>query len=222
MITRRFALTAMLCAGLVAGTASAAVAGSSDDQDIADASVLTEDDASDFGFVGERVTNEILSPPNVPECKKIRALDKASDRAPNAETAFTDGTAINVTTKVTVYPSARAARALVRAYTGSSGEECLDATLERNLRKTLDPGSEYEFTSEAIDVPLGDSSIGYRVVITVTDSAGNSFALYVEGGLIQVGRGLVQQTVQSPDAPFDGSEDLATIVTDDLTENLDS
>jgi hypothetical protein len=217
--TLLFFLVAGLALGASAG--SVAFAGSSDDQDIADASVLTEDDVIDYGLE-ETSPGEDVLPPNVPECKKIRALGKAADRRPSAETVFTDGAGTHATSRVIVYPSARAARALVVAYTGSNGEECLSATLERNLEEILDPGSDAEFDGEPVEVPLGDSSIVYQITVTFTDEAGNVSERYLEIGLIQVANGLAQLSFQAVDAPFDGSEDLATLVVDNLTANLDS
>lgn len=219
----RRTLLLFLVAGLALGASagSVAFAGSSDDQDIADASVLTEDDVIDYGLEETSPEDDEL-PPNVPECKKIRALDKAADRRPSAETAFTDDAGTDATSKVIIYPSARAARASVVAYTGSNGEECLSATLERNLEENLDPGSNAEFDGEALEVELGDSSIIYQIIVTITDTDGNVAEIYLELGLIQVGNGLAQLSFQAVDAPFDGSEDLANLVVDNLTANLDS
>jgi hypothetical protein len=219
----RRTLLFLLVAGLALGasTGSVAFAGSSDDQDIADASILTEDDVADYGLEEGSPDDDEL-PPNVPACKKIRTLGKAADRRPSAVSAFTDNAGINAASKVIIYPSARAARAPVVAYTGDDGEECLGATLDRNIEAILDPGSDYEFEGGAVDVELGDSSIVYQIVVTITDEAGNISELYVELGLIQVGNGLAQLSFQAVDAPFEGSEDLATLVVDNLTANLDS
>ena len=46
--------------------------------------------------------------------------------------------------------------------------------------------------------------------------------VYLELGLVQVANGFAQLSFQAPDAPFDGSEDLANLVVDNLTANLDS
>lgn len=219
----RRTLLFLLLAGLTLGASagSVAFAGSSDDQDIADASVLTEDDVTDYGL--EEVTpDDDELPPNVPECKKIRALDKAADRRPNATTQFSDDAGTTVVSKVVIYPSTASARAAVKAYASDDGGDCLSAIIDDSLQQNLDPGSDYKFDGEPFDPDLGDSSIVYQVTITVTDEDGNESEVYLEVGLIQVANGLAQLSFQAPDTPFDGSEDLATLVVDNLTSNLES
>jgi hypothetical protein len=217
--TLLFFVVAGLALGASAG--SVAFAGSSDDQDIADASVLTEDDVADYGLEETEAEDDTL-PPNVPECKKIRALDKAADRLPSAITQFTDEAGTTAASKVIVYPSVRAAQGPIKAYASDDGADCVGAIIDESLQENLDPGSDYEFDGESIDPELGDNSIVYQITITVTDADGNESEVYLEVGLVQVANGLAQLSFQAPDAPFDGSEDLATIVVDNLTSNLDS
>jgi hypothetical protein len=217
----RRTLLSFLIAGLALGASlgSVAFAGSNDDEDIAEASILTEDDVADYGL--EEVPREDDdAPPNVPECKKIRVLEKAANRRPSAGSAFSDDAGTSAINRVVMYPNVRAARAPVVAYTGSDGEECLAATLDRNLQDILEPGSDYEFDGGAVEVPLGDSSIVYQIIVNITDPDGVTSEVYLEVGLIQVGRAIAQLSFQAVDAPFDGSEDLATLVTDNLESNL--
>jgi hypothetical protein len=219
----RRTLLSFLVAGLTLGAASGSVAfaGSNDDQDIADASILTEDDVADYGLEETSPADDEL-PANVPACKKIRALEKAENRRPSAVSEFTDGEGTTADSKVVVYPSVRAARALVVAYTGSTGEDCLSATLERNLDENLDPGVDAEFDGGPVDVEIGDSSIVYQITVTITDEDGSTAELYLDLGLIQVGRSLAKLAFQDPAEPFAGAGSLASIVVDNLETNLDS
>jgi hypothetical protein len=214
----RRTLLFLLVAGLTLGASvgSVAFAGSNDDEDIAEASVLTEDDVADYGLEEEKPVEDGL-PPNVPACKKIRALDKASDRLPSAESQFSDGDGTTAFNKVLIFSSARAARASIAAFASDNGGDCVAANLDRALSDAFE---EYEFDGESIDVDLGDNSIVYQIIATVTDEDGDSGEIYIEVGLIQVDNGLIQLAFQAVDAPFDGSEDLATLVTDNLESNL--
>lgn len=217
----RRTLLLLLVAGLALGApaGSVAFAGSSDDQDIADDSILTEDDVADYGLEETASDDEDRLPPNVPACKKLRALDKAADRLPNAESTFSDSAGTGATSKVIVFKNERAARAPIAALASDQGSDCLSADLDQSFSENF---TDYQFDGEAVEVDLGDSSIVYQITATVTDDEGTESELYVELGFIQVGRGLAQLVFQAPDAPFDGSEDLATIVVDNLTSNLES
>ncbi len=216
---RRISLLTVLVVGLVAGGSmhSFAFAGSSDDQAIAEDSVLTEDDVADYGLEETSVDDSL--PPNTSECKKIRTLIKAADKRPNAGSAFEDGEGTHAQSQVFVYPSAARAQAPLKAYATGSGPDCIEATIEANLQEN---GLEGEFSGEQVDVGLGDDNVVYQITVSASDEDGNTQDLYLEFGLIRVGNGLAVLQFQAPDAPFDGSEDLATIVVDNLTTNLDA
>lgn len=217
---RRISLLTLLIVGLVAGGSlqSVAFAGSSsDDQTIAEDSILTEDDVADYGLEEGEVDDDL--PPNVSECKKIRTLIKAADKRPNAGSMFEDGEGTFAQSQVYIFPSAARAQAPLKAYATGSGPDCVEATIEASLEEQ---GLEGEFSGESIDVGLGDDNVVYQITLTVTDEDGETQEVYLELGLIRVGNGLAVLQFQAPGAPFDGSEDLATIVVDNLTTNLDA
>ena len=215
---RRAHLLLLLVTVLTLGMAAPALAGSARDETIAERSVLNEDDVAAYDLSPTSGSDDL--PPNVTACKKIRALSRAADRRPQAESQFADDLGTNAFSRVIVYPNARAAKASVLAYSTDTGVDCLNATLERDLDASLADGSTAEFTGEALEVRLGDSSIVYQIVVTVTDDEGGVGEIYLELGLVQVGRGLAQLAFQAQGEPFPGSEDLATIVIDNMESNL--
>ena len=215
---RRTSLLLLLTAGLVVGAVAPAFAGSVDDQTIADDAVLTEDDVFDYGLE-ESSPDEDL-PPSVRACRRVRSVQRAANRRPNAISSFDDGGATQAESKVVVYPSERPAESVITAYSSSSAADCLEAVVDRALQDNLEPGSDYEFSGEPIEVPLGDESIVYQITATITSPDETITDLYVELGVIRVGRGIAFLQFTGVDAPFEGSEDLATIVVDALAGGL--
>jgi hypothetical protein len=216
---RRLPLLLTLVLVLSCAWALPALAGSSDDQDIADSSVLTESDVTDDGLSEDAPSDD--PPPSGAVCKTIRAAEKAADRAPNASTAFadTDGT-VQVEDQVTVFKNAKAAKVAAAAYTGSKAAGCLEKVLEDGLQQNLPAGSSYEFNGNPEDIPIGDGGTVFQVLVTITDPDGAVTEQYVEVGTFRVGRGFVNMSVISTGEPFPASEDLATLIADNLDSNL--
>ncbi len=216
---RRLPLLLGLVLVLSCAWALPALAGSSDDQDIADSSVLTESDVADYGLAEDAPSED--APPSGSVCKAIRAAEKAADRAANATTAFADaeGTVL-VEDEVTVFKSPKAAKVAGAAYTGSKAAACLEKVLEEGLQENLEPGSSYEFNGNPDDIPIGDGGTVFQVLVTITDPDGAVTEQYVEVGTFRVGRGFASMTVISTGEPFAGSEALATLIADNLDSNL--
>jgi hypothetical protein len=202
---RRLPVLFLLIAALAVGFVTPAAAGTEDDEAIAADAVLTEDD---------------VAPPSGAVCRKVRAAIKAADRAPHAVTAFEDGGGTSVESRVIVYRNVKAARAPLAAYTDSKGPRCVESEIQEDLQENAEPGTDYEFSGGRSGLDLGDDGLVYQITLTSTDPEGESSEFYLEFGLVRVGRGVMVMTVASPGEPFAGSEDLATLVVDRLTEGL--
>jgi hypothetical protein len=217
---RRTPLLLVLAAGLVAGVSAPASAGSSDDEEIAESSILTEDDVADFGLFETDPSDQ--PPPSASACRKVRAARRAANRRPRAESAFEDEAGNEANSEVIIYKTERAARQPITAFSTGTAEDCISRNLEDSLEQNLPEGASAEFSGERVEVPLGDENVVYQIVITVTADDGSTQELYGELGFIRVGRGVAALDFLGVGEPFPGSEDLATIVTDRLTEALEA
>ncbi len=215
---RRLPLLLGLALALSGAWIAPALAGSSDDQDIADESVLTESDVAGYGLSKTRPSDD--PPPSGAVCKQIRAAINAAEEAPHALTEFADDSGNDAESRVVVYPNVKQARKPLKAYSNAKAPRCIESQLERNLQENLEPGSRYSFDIPRMDIPLGDDGYAYQGVIEVTDPEGQVTDLYFEFGLIRVGRGVAALQFTGVDAVFPGSQDLATIVADNLEAKL--
>jgi hypothetical protein len=214
---RRLALLLGLVLVLSSAWVAPALAGS-DDEAIAEDSVLTEDDVADYGLTEDEPSDD--PPPSGAVCKQIRAVVDAAEDLPHAVTAFSDNAGTNAESRVVVYPSVKAAKKPLAAYTSSKAPRCIEHQIEEDLQENLEPGSSYEFNLEPSTVPLGDETLVYQGVISITEPDGTVSDLYAEQGLIRTGRGLAVLNFSAVGGPFAGSEDLATLVVDNLESNL--
>ena len=215
---RRLSLLGLLVLGLTVGVTGPAFAGTESDDAIAADAVLTEDDVSTYGLTETQSSDS--PPPNAPACKKIRAANKAADRAANAESEFGDSGGTRVGDKVIVFSGVKAAKAQIAAYSDAKAAKCLETTIKKSLEENLEPGSSSRFSGDKVALQLGDDGFVYTIGIEVTDPQGSVSTLYLEAGLIRVGRGVIEMDTFASDAPFPGSEDLATVLTDRLSESL--
>ena len=215
---RRLAVLLGLVLALSCAWIAPALAGSSDDESIAEDSVLTESDVADYGLTEEEPSDD--PPPSGAVCKQIRTVVNAADNRPHAVTAFSDNAGTDAESRVVVYPSVRATKKPLAAYLGTRAERCLTSAIESELQENLEPGSSYEFELPVNDIPLGDEGFAYQGVISITEPDGTVTDLYVEFGIIRVGRGVAVLDFSGVGSPFPGSEDLATLVVDNLESNL--
>lgn len=215
---RRLPLLLGLVLALSCAWTLPALAGSSDDQDIAESSVLTEDDVADYGLSETSPSDD--PPPSGAVCKGVRAARKAADAAPNATTAFEDDLGTGLENQVTVFKDVKRAKANLAAYATSKTTRCLEGLIETNLRANLDPGSSYEFDGNRQEIPTGDGGIVYPIMLTITDPDGDVSDTVLEIGVFRVGRAVVGMTTSYADEPFPGSEALATTIADNLESNL--
>jgi hypothetical protein len=215
---RRLPLLLGLVLALSCAWVAPALAGSSDDEAIAEDSVLTESDVADYGLTEEEPNED--PPPSGAVCRQIRNVINAADELPHAVTAFSDNAGTDAESRVVVYSSAKAAKKPLKAYSNRKAPRCIESQIESDLQENLEPGSSYEFNLEPSSVPLGDEALVYQGVISITEPDGAVTDLYVEFGLIRVGRGLAVLDFSGVGSPFPGSEDLATIVADNLESNL--
>ncbi len=214
---RRLPLLLGLVLTLSCAWAAPAIAGSSDEA-IAEDSVLTEDDVLDYGLVETDPSDD--PPPSGAVCKQIRNVINDAEDTPHAVTAFTDEAGTDAESRVVVYDSVGDAKRPIKAYSGARAPRCIEQQIESDLEENLEPGDSAEYELEPTSVPLGDDSIVWQGVISITEADGTITDLYVETGLVRVGRGLAVLTFSAVGAPFSGSEDLATLVVDNLESNL--
>ena len=194
-----------------------ALAGSSD-QDIADGSVLTESDVASYGLSETSPSDE--PPPKGAVCSGIRAAEKAADAAPNAVTSFQDDLGTIVDDQVAVFKSVKAARAALAPFLSAKAVKCAEKSLKASLEESLEPGSKYEFNGQAQQIPVGDEGMVLPILVTITDPAGSVTDQVIELGAFRVGRAFVSMNTLNNDEPFPGSQDLATIIADNLEASL--
>jgi hypothetical protein len=216
---RRLPILLGLVFALACAWAAPALAGSSDDQDIADASVLTEDDVADYGL--EETEPDDSPPPSGSVCKGIRNAELAADDAPNAETAFGDEFGTEVENQVAVFETVKEAKTAMAAFLARKAIRCAEKALEESLQENLDPGSSYEFNGSPELIPIGDEGMVLPILVEITDPDGELSMTVIELGAFRVGRALVLMNTFNPgDEPFPGSEDLATTIAGNLESNL--
>jgi hypothetical protein len=215
---RRLSLLLGLVVALSCAWVAPALAGSSDDQDIADASVLTEDDVFFYGL--NETEPEPDEPPKGAVCKGIRASEAAADDAPNAEAAFSDAIGTLVENQVSVFETVKQAKAAMAPYLQAKAIRCAERSLEASLQENLEPGSSYEFNGEPELIPIGDEGMVLPILVTITDPDGAVSDRVLELGAFRVGRALATMSTLNTDEPFPGSEDLASLIADNLEANL--
>jgi hypothetical protein len=201
------------CAGV-----APALAGSSNDQDIADSSVLTDSDVSSYGLTEQSPSPN--DPPKGAVCKGIRAAEKAADSVPNATTSFGDDLGTLVEDEVSIFKSVKAAKANFALYANKKTVGCAEKSLEDSLKENLEPGSSYKFNGSPQEIPIGDEGIVLPILITITDPAGSVTDQVIELGAFRVGRAFVSMSTLNNGEPFPGSEQLAALIADNLDANL--
>ncbi len=204
----------LVVAGLCLGVVSTASASSEGDAASAEDVVLTGADVAEYGLQ-EAAPGEATVPAGK-VCKKVRTVAKAAERLPNAVSRFTDQPMI-VEDRVVLYKNPKAAKTALAAYASSQGAKCVQADLDETLDVVLKAGTNYRFDGlSPTSTGLGDDSALYQVEVDLSDADGNTGKVYSEYGLIRVGRGLASMQILRFGNPFDGSVDLATILTDRL------
>jgi hypothetical protein len=153
---RRLPLLLGLVLVLSCAWVAPALAGSDDDT-IAEDSVLTESDVADYGLSEEEPSDD--PPPSGAACKQIRTVVNDAEDLPHAVTAFSDNLGTDAESRVVVYPSVKAAKKPVKAYTGRRAARCIEDQIESVLEENLDPGASAEYQLTPTPVPLGDESI---------------------------------------------------------------
>jgi hypothetical protein len=215
---RRLPLLLGLVLVLLCAWALPALAGSSDDQEIAESAVLTENDVADYGL--SETTPSDDPPPSGAVCKGIRASENAADDAPNAVSSFEDDQGTLVEDQVSVFESVKEAKAVMAPYLAKKAIRCAERSLEASLQENLEPGSSYKFNGKPQLIPTGDEGMVLPIVVEITDPEGDVTQRVVELGAFRVGRAFVAMNTLNSDEPFPGSEDLATLIADNLESNL--
>lgn len=210
-----FALTALVGGAL----AAPALAGSSDDQEIADDSVIT---AADVPSAFEEMKPATDQEFDAPACAAIRKSAKTINAAPNAEVAFgaeADSEYAQIENKVTVFPKAAKAKAVYAPYAASKAVTCLEQAFTEAVL-SQNPDADVEVDLSSFEPDLGDDSVGYEGKV----SGGPEDEFYVEIRMVRVGRAtnsfFIVNSAKAP--PSDDVEAIVTAGVDRLTENLAS
>lgn len=214
---RRLPLVLGLVLVLSCAWALPALAGSSDDQDIADSSVLTKSDVADYGLQATDPSDD--STPSGGVCKGIRASEAAADDAPSAVSSFTDYIGTNVEDHVSVFDSVKQAKAAFAPYLTAKALKCAERSLKEGLQDLPD-GSSARYNGERQEIPVGDGGIVLPITLEITAADGETSTSVIELGVFRVGRALVSMSTLNPGEPFPGSEQLATLIADNLASNL--
>jgi hypothetical protein len=206
------------CAALPVTGIAPALAGSSNDQDIADSTVLTQDDVADFGLTEVPSTSD--GPPKGAACKAIRSSEKAADGVPNAASAFEGDFGTNLDNQVSVFKTVKAAKAALAGFMTSKTTRCVEQSLKAGLRENLPAGASAKFNGSPQDIAVGDGGLVYTIDVTTTEADGTVTDQYVELGVFRVGRAFVAMNTINLDEPFPGSQQLATMIADNLEAEL--
>jgi hypothetical protein len=162
------------------------------DQQIADDSVLTIDDVPN-GF-DQAPADDDRDPQTGAVCKRIRAAAKLVDAAPHREVQFATpgdetGSAL-IINQVSVMKSVKQAKAAYTAYAAPKARQCLTTAYERVfLDQINDPTAQVQVTADRFTPDLGDTAVGYEVVIEAS-AQDESEVFYVNQQVIRDGRGL--------------------------------
>jgi hypothetical protein len=212
--------TPLMVVALVAlAFAPSAFAGGSDDQQIADDSVITASDVpSAFDEVKPAEDQEF----DAPACATIRKSAKAIDAAPNKEVAFgvEEGKEYaQIENKVSVFSTAAKAKAVYAPYASPKALTCLKQAFTESIRQQR-PNAKVTVDLEVFEPDLGDQSVGYEGSVSAGSGDANDF--FVEIRMVRVGRGLDSFFIvnSSGPPPSDDVESLVTAGVDSLTENL--
>jgi hypothetical protein len=188
-IPTRSALLALAIAACVALPATAAGAGPSSDQELADQSVLTSDDVPSV-FTEEPSDSDSSSPPKGASCKALRKSRAAVNAAPNKEVTFNTADGGNgratINNQVSVFESAKQAKRAYAGYADADTEQCFQEAFEAQFGATDDAA---KVTAKSYKPDLGDASIGYELEISFTED-GEPTVIYADLEVARVGRGI--------------------------------
>ena len=215
---RRLPLLLGLVLVLSCSWALPALAGSSDDQAIADGAVLTEADVADYGLRAGDPPDD-TSTPSGAVCKGVRASQAAADDAPNAVSYFTDYISTNVEDHVTVFETVKEAKAAIAPYLTAKALKCAEKGLKESLRKQLPDGARATFNGERQEIPVGDGGIVLPITVDL-ELNGETSTSVIEIGVFRVGRAFVSMSTLNNGEVFSGSEALATTIADNLSATL--
>jgi hypothetical protein len=162
------------------------------DQQIADDSVLTIDDVPS-GFEETPADDEPDVQPGA-VCKRIRAAAKAADAAPHAAAEFETpgdetGSAL-INNQVSVLTSPKQAKAVYAAFAAPKARQCFTTAYQRAFLEQIDdPSAEVQVTVDRFTPDLGDTAVGYEIVIEAS-AQGESRTFFANLQVIRDGRGL--------------------------------
>jgi len=219
-------LTALLaCAVVAAGPAAADAA---EDQDIADATVLSIGDVPE-GFEENTPQSDEDDSDDPPECAGVNKSARAIDATPNAESLFTvsNGDAYSlIRSGAAIFPKVGKAKKTMSRWAGDDAEACFAQGIEDGLAQ---PGATVDvsigtFAPELDDkgeediITGGDDFLGYAGSARVS-ADGESVFYEFQNVYLRVGRGLAMLFVVNTGAiPTDDVNELVQLEVDRLQD----
>jgi hypothetical protein len=140
-------------------------------------------------------------------CKKYVAFRKAVDKYPEAKSDDFNQGQTQIDNSVTVFPTAKKAKAAVDDYAASGVPKCFGQLVGKLAQQS--GGKAKAQIKKVKDVKVGDQSIAYEGPVAITESNGSSATLGFGSLVVRVGRGV---------AVYSYNHDANTSITADLQQ----
>jgi hypothetical protein len=204
----RLCFVMSLALGLVVGAAPASMA-QKGDKAIAKQALLKVSDLPSTGWESSKRTESNAADKLRKEIFECFSAQRVIDRAkryrvlgPNIKRRANTGTQ-QVSETVYVFPTVKDARSYMVPFIEDDGITCFRKLLLEQLKSATPDGTEILVQSQNRAPELGNSSIHYEFIATLTepDGTGTSKA-YFDAVAVQVGRGVGGLSFQSANVPF--------------------
>lgn len=140
-------------------------------------------------------------------CKKYVAFRKAVDKYPEAKSEDFDQGQTQIDNSVTVFPTAKQAKAAVKDYAASGIPKCFGKLVGKLAQQA---GGKAKAKIEKVkDVKVGDQSVAYEGPVQITESNGSTATLGFGNLVVRVGRGVLV---------YSYNHDAQTSITQDLQQ----
>jgi len=198
-----------IAATLTIGAAIAPAGAASKDAQLAEEGVIVASDvpatwdSTPPDDSGDKALDKIAK--SISGCKAYLAAKKTNDKAPNAESRdFTSGDE-DLSNKVWVFPTEKAAKKAFAGMADETNADCIQDVFEEALDQQLGSDPSIADVRVAIvqtdDLPsLGDDIIGYTGGAEFTATDGSTERLLLVNVIIRVGRSLISYSISGPPA----------------------
>jgi len=202
---------ALVTTGLFAPAAGAASMAGTSDKQIARAGVLVAGDLpatytqSRRDSSSDKQTEKLAK--KQPACKKYLAFRKSVDKYPEAKSDDFNQGQTSLSDTVTVFPTAKQAKAAMNTYAASGMPKCFGQLLGKIAQQA--GGTARSQIKKVKDVSVGDQSVAYEGPVAITESNGSSATLGFGNLVVRVGRGVLV---------YSYNHDAQTTITQDLQQ----